>query len=753
MADPPAARGEEGLPLPVTLPPPRAAPQRARYQGPTSRRGAEPLTISQGSTFLVSAGDGTIGANDCRDQGLYADDTRFLRHHSLCMNSEPLELLGASTVSFRQARYIYNVPDLTTTDGPVGGDTRVTVALERMVGIRRLHEDITVRAYARQPGSLLLSLRLETDFADLFEVRTRRWQRRDHLATTWEGGRLETTYRRGEFVRRCLVRVTTPGLTVSFANGALHFPVDVGAGGEWTVCVQYDLITKLRARPAVVTCPIRSPVPDRAASLHRRWHRLAARVDATDPRLAASFDQAVEDFAALRLYDLDFSQDVWLPAAGIPWFVAVFGRDSIFASLQALPVHPLFAVGTLQKLASWQSTVDDPIRDAEPGKICHEMRAGEWAQFHTIPHSPYYGTADATPLYLLLLAESHRWFGDAERLRRFRATALRCLEWIDGFGDRDGDGFQEYAPRAPSGYRNQCWRDAEDGILDEAGGFPPHPIGTCEMQAYVVAAKREIASLFAAWGDQLTAVRLSREAEELRLRLLDAFWMEDEGTLALALDGNKRPVRTITSNPGHCLWLGVLDTGRAERVADRLMHDDLFSGWGLRTLSSNHPAYDPHSYQRGSVWPHDTMIAAAGLRRYGRNEDAWRLVDGLLGAAASLGHFQMPELFAGLPRVRDAAAMPYEEANVPQAWSAGAVFHAAQLLLGLEPDVPNGRLHVDPALPPWCPELTLENMRVGDERLTIRACRRADGGTDLDVEGARFGGLTVTNGPRSTLPG
>ncbi|GAC1341681.1 MAG: glycogen debranching N-terminal domain-containing protein [Candidatus Dormibacteria bacterium] len=753
MADHPAPRRGDQPALPRTVPPARNGTDRARNHGPATRRGPEPLTISHGSTFLVSGADGTIGTQGGRQQGLYADDTRFLRHHSLRMNDGPLDLLGASTASFRHARWIYNVPDLVTTDGHVGGDTRVTVALERLVGTRRLHEDITVRAYGGGPGSLLLSLRLETDFADLFEVRSGRWQRRNHLATTWEAGRLETAYRRKDFVRRCLVRVATPGVTVTFANGALHFPVDLEAGGEWSVCLQYDLITSRRSRPPLVTCPTREALTDRAALLHRRWHRIAATVDTSDPRLAASFDQAIEDFAALRLYDLDFSQDVWLPAAGIPWFVAVFGRDSIIASLQALPVHPLFAVGTLQKLAAWQSTVDDPVRDAEPGKICHEMRVGEWAQFHTIPHSPYYGTADATPLYLLLLAESYRWFGDAERLERFRSTAQRGLEWIDRFGDRDGDGFQEYAPRAPTGYRNQCWRDAEDGVLDEQGSFPPHPIGTCEMQAYVVAAKRELAPLFAAWGDQSTAARLTREAEDLRRRLIDAFWMEDEGTLALALDGNKRQVPTATSNPGHCLWLGVLDNARAQRVADRLMRGDLFAGWGLRTLSTEHPAYDAHSYQRGSVWPHDTMIAAAGLRRYGRDDDAWRLVDGLLAAASSLGRFQMPELFAGLERVRDAAAVPYEQANVPQAWSAGAVFQAIRLLLGLEPDVPNGRLYVDPALPAWCPELVLENMRVGDERLTIRAHRRPDGGADIDVEGARPGGLVVIRGPRSQLPG
>jgi glycogen debranching enzyme len=511
------------------------------------------------------------------------------------------------------------------------------------------------------------------------------------------------------------------------------------------VCLQYDLVTPSRGRPSIARCPLGTASVDRAEQLRQRWHRTAARAHPADPRLHNAFNQAIDDFAALRLYDHDFSKDVWIPAAGIPWYVAVFGRDSIIASLQALPVHPLFAVGTLQKLAQWQSDVDDPVRDAEPGKICHEMRVGEWAQFGTIPHSPYYGTADATPLYLLLLAEAYRWLGNSEILHRFHRTAERCLEWIDRWGDRDGDGLYEYAPRTPHGYRNQCWRDAEDGVLDEEGGFPPHPIGTCEMQAYVYAAKRAIADLFEAWGEADRARRLRSEAAALRRRFLEHFWLPHEKTVAFAVDGNKRPVRTATSNPGHCLWLGMLDQERGDAVADRLMMPDLFTGWGLRTLSSRHPAYDPHSYQRGSVWPHDTMIAAAGMRRYGRIEDAWRLMEGLIAAVAAFPRVQMPELFAGLQRAALDAPVPCEMANVPQAWAAGSIFQAVRLLLGLEPDVPSGKVYIDPMLPPWCPELRLDNVRVGGERLTLVASRRRDASCDVDVESGG-GALVIVRG-------
>jgi glycogen debranching enzyme len=743
------------LPRRPTVPPPAVELRPARdiavrHAGAASQRtvarGPQTVTINHGSTFLVCGPDGAIRGEEGQEHGLYADDTRFLSGHELRLNGQPLHSLASSRLSFRHARWMLLAPSLRTIDGRAT-DVRITVSVDRRVSDRRLDEEIVVSAYGGEPITLLLALHLESDFADLFEVRTQRWQRRSQIGTVWSApNRLENHYRRDGFARRCLVRVTPRQRRVGYSGGALRFPVDLQPGTSWRTVVHYDLLTAAQARPAVTPGPRRATA-DRAEQLRRRWHRTAARVQAADSRLEAAFDQAVDDFAALRLYDHDFSEEVWVPAAGIPWFVAVFGRDSVIASLQALPVHPLFAVGTLQKLAQMQSTVDDPERDAEPGKICHELRVGEWAQFHTIPHSPYYGTADATPLYLLLLGQAHRWLGNPETLHRFRSNALRCLEWIDVYGDSDGDGFQEYRPRTPGGYRNQCWRDAEDGVLDERGGFPPHPIGTCEMQGYVHLAKLSVAPLLESWGDVELARRLRREAAELRRRFLEEWWLEDEGSVAFALDGAKRRLRTATSNPGHCLLTGILDPARAARVAERLMRPDLLTGWGLRTLSSEHPAYDPHSYQRGSVWPHDTMMAADGLRRYGHLEAAWTLMDGLLAAVSSFEGIQMPELFAGLQRTPAAVPLPYERANVPQAWAAGAIFHMIRALLGLEPDVPSGRLYVDPALPAWCPELRIENVRVGDHRIAVEARRRRDGTCLLDVEVGGRAGLEVIAGP------
>jgi glycogen debranching enzyme len=727
--------------------------RRPRGTGAILTRTLHTLAVNHGATFLVASLDGSIGRDGGSEQGLYSDDTRFLSRHDLLLNGRPLHTIASTRLNFRHARWTLITHEVGSVAGDVP-DARVTVVLDRVISDRRLHEDLRVRAYTQRPVNLLLSLDLGCDFADVFEVRTERWQRRSTVTTLWQTppAQLDTRYRNHDFVRRCLVRATRCPSDVAYANGALRFPIDLEPGGEWRVCLQYDLLSSLTSKPRLASCPLMSPVVDRAERLRRRWHQTVARAHPADLRLLQAFDQAVEDFAALRLYDHDFSPDVWVPAAGVPWFVAVFGRDSIIASLQALPVHPLFAIGTLQKLAQWQSDVDDPERDAEPGKICHEMRVGEWAHFRTIPHTPYYGTADATPLYLLLLGESYRWFGDAELLHRFRGTALRCLEWIDTYGDRDGDGFQEYAPRTAGGYRNQCWRDAEDGVLDEHGGFPPHPIGTCEMQGYVYAAKLAVADVFEAWGDRALAARLRAEAGELRQRFLRAFWDDASGELAFALDGDKRRVMTATSNPGQCLWTGILDRERAVAVADRLMRADLCSGWGLRSLGSRHPAYDPHSYQRGSVWPHDTMLAAAGLRRYGLVEDAWELIDGILSAATAFESAQLPELFAGLSRVPPDVPVPYERANVPQAWAAGAIFHAVRILLGLEPDVPAGRLYIDPALPPWCPQLQVENVNVGAVRLSIAAWRQPDGTSQAHVE-VQGGRLAVVPGRPPWLDG
>src|SRR5690348_5135037 len=701
------------------------------------------VKINHGATFLVTDQQGSIPAGSEGEYGLYSADTRFLSRHELRLNGRRPESVASVRLSFRHARWHAVVDSIA---GP-GGDmreARVALTLDRLISLHQMHEDLTLHTYARAPVTVLLEVAVESDFADLFEVRYRSWQRRADLNTWWVGpGSLESRYQNEDFVRRCLVRPLGQVGGITYANGALRIPAELIPGEEWKVCLQYDLLVSDDQVPELADKCVFSPGADDPMRLARGWQMTVSQVEPTDIRLRFAYERAVEDLAALRLHEQENSLDRWMPAAGLPWFMALFGRDSLIASLQAMVAQPAVAMGTLENLARWQSTVDDPERDAEPGKIPHELRVGEWAHFGLIPHRPYYGTADATPLYLLLLGENFRWTGDAAALKPFRDAAEGCLEWIDKSGDRDQDGFQEYAPRTPRGYRNQGWRDAHDGVLDEAGAFPELPIGTSEMQAYVYGAKLRIAPLFEAWGDSARAGALRSEAAELRRRFIEKFWLEDRGELAFLIDGAKKATGTVVSDSGHCLWMGILDEERGRLAGRRLMQPDMFTGWGIRTLSDHHPSYDPHSYQRGSVWPHDSVIAAAGLRRYGLDEEAWTILDGLLAAVMCFEDIQMPELFAGLPKSEFAVPVPYRMANVPQAWAAGSVLQMVRILLGLEPDMLERRIYLDPALPAWCSRLELRKMRLGREQVTIKVERKSDGEHVVDVDAK---GLEIVRG-------
>jgi len=690
------------------------------------------VKVNHGATFLVTDEQGAVPSNTPGEYGLYSADTRFISRHELRLNGKRPESVASVRLSFRHARW-HMVADSVMGPGGDMREARVAVTVDRLISLRQMHEDLALHTYGRTPVTVLLEIALESDFADIFEVRFRSWQRRANLNTWWVGpNSLEARYQNEDFVRRCLVRSLTPLSGITYANGALRIPADLVPGEEWRICLQYDLLTSDEELPPLASQCVFSPGEADPMQQARAWQKSVSQIKPADIRLQFAYERAIEDFAALRLHEQESSSDRWMPAAGLPWFMALFGRDSLIASIQALVAQPAVALGTLENLAHWQSTVDDPERDAEPGKIPHELRVGEWAHFGLVPHRPYYGTADATPLYLLLLAENFRWTGDARALEPFRHAAEQGLEWIDRHGDRDQDGFQEYAPRTPRGYRNQGWRDAHDGVLDESGAFPELPIGTSEMQAYVYGAKTRIAPLFEAWGDASRAAALRSEAAELRRRFIETFWLDDQGELAFLLDGKKRAVGTVVSDSGHCLWMGILDERRGRTAGRRLMQPDMFTGWGLRTLSDHHPSYDPHSYQRGSVWPHDSVIAAAGLRRYGLDEEAWTILDGLLAAVMCFEDIQMPELFAGLPKSEFAVPVPYRMANVPQAWAAGSVLHMVRVLLGLEPDMPERRVYLDPALPAWCSRLELRKLRLGREEVTISVERKPDGEHSID---------------------
>jgi glycogen debranching enzyme len=391
--------------------------------------------------------------------------------------------------------------------------------------------------------------------------------------------------------------------------------------------------------------------------------------------------------------------------------------------LQSALVYPEFATATLEVLGNFQATERDDHRDAEPGKIMHELRLGELAHFKTIPHTPYYGTADATLLYLIVLDTAWMATGDASLLERHLPTAEKCLSWIDQYGDRDGDGFQEYATRSTAGYENQGWKDAGEALVHSDGSLVKGPKALCELQGYVYDAWQRMAAIFDHLGNSERADDLRRKAKGLFDRFNDAFWDEETGFYAFALDGDKKKVMSIASNPGLCLWSGIVPPQRAGRVVSRLLQADMRSGWGIRTLSATHPAFNPFSYQNGSVWPHDNGFIALGFRRYGFADETADLIRAVSGAGSFFDRHQMPELYAGVQRSATNFPVQYLGANVPQAWAAGSAFAFLQAILGFQPDAPNDRLYLDPCLPAWLPDLIVKDLRVGQRQYDLRFWR------------------------------
>jgi glycogen debranching enzyme len=426
---------------------------------------------------------------------------------------------------------------------------------------------------------------------------------------------------------------------------------------------------------------------------------------------------------ALRLPVQGTHGEMSVPAAGLPWFMAPFGRDSLIASLQNMIVWPEFARGALDVLGHWQATTRDPWRDAEPGKIMHEMRYGELAHFRLIRHTPYYGTADATPLYLITLHAAWKATGDLALLQTYLPNAEAALRWIDEEGDRDGDLFQEYQRQTEGGYENMCWKDSGDSMIWPDGTLAQGPKAVCELQGYVYDAWLRMAEVFEAVGNPDRAAELRAKAAALFKKFNDVFWNEESGFYAYLLDGDKRPVPTITSNAGHLLWSGIVPPERAQRVVARLMAPELNTGWGIRTLSNQHAAYNPYSYQDGSVWPHDNSLIALGFKRYGFAADVAAIARGISEAASHFESNQLPELYAGIERSASPFPVQYLGANVPQAWAAGSAFALVQALLGIEQDAPNQRLWIDPALPHWLPDITMINIPLGAQRFSLRFVR------------------------------
>ncbi|HEY7243420.1 MAG TPA: glycogen debranching N-terminal domain-containing protein [Xanthobacteraceae bacterium] len=708
------------------------------------------LVINQGHTVLVADRDGQMPWPG--KTGLYFYDTRIISSWQLYANGEPWDLLGAANISHYAARVFLINRTIPSEQSMIPAGT-IGLALSRSVG-GGVHEDIDVVNHGMKPVRFNIEIAIRCDFADLFEVKAGKIVRRGRITTEWSAAnkRLRTLYRNRDFCREATVVVRRDDSPPVYANGRLSFELSLQPGAAWHACLLYEPGDGKVRLEAPAECIERA----RGSTVGQRldeWQRTVLKIRTGNQEIYRLFHQAIADMSALRLPSDASDQLQFVPAAGVPWFVALFGRDTLIASVQSAIVYPEFATATLDALAFWQASERDDYRDAEPGKIMHELRLGELAHFKLIPHTPYYGTADATMLFLILLHTAWRATGGAALLKRHLRTAERCLDWIDRYGDRDGDGFQEYATRSSAGYENQGWKDAGDAVLDPDGSAVKSPKALCELQGYVYDAWLRMAEIFDALDKPDRAQSLRDKAASLFQRFNDAFWDESSGFYAYALDGNKQKVLTVTSNPGHCLWSGIVPPDRAGRTARRLLAPDMWSGWGIRTLSADHPAYNPYSYQNGSVWPHDNGIIALGFRRYGLAAEAAQIARAVSDAAGYLQRYQLPELYSGVARAVSDFPVQYPDANAPQAWAAGSVFSFLQAMLGIQPDAPRERLYLDPALPDWLSDITLCELRVGERKFDIRFWREGQH-TRWDVlagDGELVSHRTFCSGP--LLPG
>lgn len=691
------------------------------------------ITLVEGSTFSVSGRTGDMEPD--HPQGLFFLDTRFLSQYLLLVDGLPTEPLDVIVREPFSAVFVGRVPPV-----PGHAPSQLVIVRERWVS-RGMREDLRLHNYGTETARCRVALLVDADFAGLFEVKEGRIVRQGEY---FRDERSETSLRfliRRDGVEHC----THIGLSVPLTSpgpGAAEWEVQIPPRGAWQVCIEARLQVDRNPVPPRFTCA-RPPREGLPSERMQRWRAALPNVRTEYAPLAAAVRQAGEDLGVLRMFDPEHP-DLPVVAAGAPWFMTLFGRDSIITAWMARLVDPSLAHGVLHTLARLQGSRIDPETEEEPGRILHEARFSGVASPSLSGARVYYGTVDATPLFVMLLGELLRWGLNIDDVATLMPHADRALRWILEYGDRDGDGYVEYQRATDKGLANQGWKDSWDGVRFADGGLAQPPIALCEVQAYVYAAF--VARAHLAWeaGEEELAAGWARRATSLRERFNAEFWLPDRGWYALALDGNKRPVDALASNMGHCLWAGIVDEDKARAVADRLVSDQLFSGYGLRTLASSMAAYDPVSYHNGSVWPHDTALAVSGLMRYGFVEHAQHIALGLLDVAQARGG-GLPELFCGFAREEFGSPVAYPTSCSPQAWAAASALLLTRALLRLDPWCPQGRVHIAPALP--------EEIR----RLEVGAVPVAGARVDIVVEGDSVevrglpDGLKLVQEPRGPL--
>lgn len=671
------------------------------------------VTLIDGSTFVISDASGDVVAE--RPHGLFVRDIRVLSRWTLTVDgAAPLPLRVERPAPYA-GTFIARIPELR--DDAV--DSALLVVRRRYAG-NGMREDVTVHNLLRRPVRCRIGVVVDADFADLFEVKDGRAAPPTDVARQIDGPELRLWRIRQDHRMEAVIRIDAAGGDAD--RDGVHCWLTIPPRATASTSIQ--VVPVIQGVPLEPRHPAGQPVDRSApARLMQAWRLGSPVVETADPGLAGVLRHSVEDIGALRIFDPSHAERA-VVAAGAPWFMAVFGRDSLLTSWMVLPLDSSLALGTLQTLAEHQGSRSDPATEEEPGRILHEIRFGPSASLALGGGSVYYGSADATALFVMLLGELRRWGRADHEVRALMPHADRAMRWLLEFGDADGDGFVEYRRKTDRGLINQGWKDSWDGINFADGTLARAPIALAEVQAYTFAAYVARARLADEEGDAATAHEWHRRAAELKAAFNSAFWVAERGWYAIGLDADKRPIDALSSNIGHCLWTGIVDEDKAEQVADHLLSPEMFSGWGIRTLAASMGRYNPLSYHNGSVWPHDSAICIAGLVRYGFVDHAHRVADGLLDAAAHFGH-RLPELFAGFDRADFDAPVPYPTACSPQAWAAAAPLLLLRTLLRLDPQLPGDRLWCAPAVPDRYLPLQVRNLRLGPSPVSIEV--RTDG--------------------------
>ncbi|MFJ8358211.1 glycogen debranching N-terminal domain-containing protein [Streptomyces sp. NPDC093984] len=673
------------------------------FAGEATQSGGDSVTLIEGSSFCLSERGGDLVPGT--PHGLFHRDTRILSVWQLRLDDEEIDPLSVIAQEPYEALFLGRAR-------PRPGYSEATVLLERrrFVGAG-MREDLVLRNLGNEAAACVLTLRVEADFADLFEVKEGRVRPRGQYGVDYGDGVLALTRQwRGESRG---VRIVAEGAISS--PGQLTFRAVVPPRGTWRSSVLVTPVIEGVETPT--SFPLERPVEQAGPSVRTtEWRASGPRIRVGDESLALTLRRSRQDLGALRIFDPE-RPDTPVVAAGAPWFMALFGRDSILTALMSLPLDPQLALGTAQTLARHQGTRTDPVTEEEPGRIPHELRFGVEASL-ALGGTVYYGTVDATPLFVMLLGELCRWGVEPDAVRALLPHADRALTWIDEYGDRDGDGFVEYRRATDRGLANQGWKDSWDGVNSADGRIAEPPIALAEVQGYVYGAYLARALLAERFDDPDAAGHWRKRARQLKERFNERFWLPEHGWYAEALDGEKQPVDALASNMGHCLWTGIVDADRAHTVAERLLSPEMFSGWGVRTLATSMAAYNPMSYHNGSVWPHDSGIVAAGLMRYGFTDHARRVAEAVLDAAAAFGG-RLPELLCGFDRAVYGRPVPYPAACSPQAWASATPLHLLRVLLGAEVCVPHGVVRLDPHLPARFGALRLTDVPVGTARVGV----------------------------------